>query len=185
MLYAVQMLIPDYVNPVKVGVAVDAKRRLASYGMGPFPVTCLGVWRGTRKDEQKIHIQFAEHRLTGEWFYPAEELLLMIQHETGMIRISRTPRGPEESRLRRMVRPFVGTPNEGASNKLLRKARDVLGRHNTPYLSHTQLSELLGMHPQALDELRDVGDINCETHYQYRLDDLVAYLRKRMYRHAH
>jgi hypothetical protein len=78
------MKIPGYRNyPVKIGFSANPNLRKKSYNCGPYPVEWIGAWEGTRGDEREIHERFSFYRLTGEWFDPAPELLLMIQERSG------------------------------------------------------------------------------------------------------
>jgi hypothetical protein len=78
-LYAVQMLIPDYFNPVKIGYSLNPEDRIKHYCGGPFPVRWLGSWPvEDQMDEAITHEKFLAYRLHGEWFYPAPYLVEFI-----------------------------------------------------------------------------------------------------------
>jgi hypothetical protein len=68
-------------GPIKIGVARDPRDRLVSIQlMSPVRLQILGVIRGAgQPGEHRLHEQFAEHRLHGEWFQPAPELIHYIQ----------------------------------------------------------------------------------------------------------
>lgn len=44
----------------------------------PRTLVLLTAMRGALKDEQALHRRFAAHRVSGEWFHPAPELLAFI-----------------------------------------------------------------------------------------------------------
>jgi hypothetical protein len=54
---------------VKIGYSIDPLSRLATIQTGfPVELKLLGVLRGSRNAEQRLHQKFSEHRLNGEWF---------------------------------------------------------------------------------------------------------------------
>lgn len=66
-------------GPIKIGYTADAARlnaRLAVLRSScPFPVRITRtIAHGTRTDERALHQRFAQHRMHGEWFYPADEV---------------------------------------------------------------------------------------------------------------
>lgn len=64
---------------IKIGRSVSPSVRLAALRSGcPEPLFILGVMRGDFAEERAIHTRFAAHRLVGEWFAPAGELLEFI-----------------------------------------------------------------------------------------------------------
>jgi hypothetical protein len=79
-LYALQMLIPDYPSPIKIGFSLKPADRLPGICGGlPFPTSILGVWRVDGQYAETVaHKSFASYRLNGEWFYPAPALLQYI-----------------------------------------------------------------------------------------------------------
>lgn len=82
-LYAVQMLIPEYkFQPIKIGFSAEPARRIKEFTRGPFPTVLLGQWSAPNglRDESELHTRFREYRLSGEWFYPAPELLDFLSH---------------------------------------------------------------------------------------------------------
>jgi hypothetical protein len=83
-LYAVEMIIPDYFNPIKIGFSVVPDKRAWSYSSGPFPTRWLGSWPvDGRAEEPKIHRMFDRYRLKGEWFYPAPFILDYVNLQLG------------------------------------------------------------------------------------------------------
>lgn len=78
-LYAVQMVIPEYPSPIKIGFSANPKSRLRSLTVSPFHLRLIGTWPADdQKDEAAIHARFALYRLKGEWFYPAESVVKFI-----------------------------------------------------------------------------------------------------------
>lgn len=67
-------------GPIKIGWAVDPMRRLQSIQTNsPVPLRNVALIKGTtRTRERKIHEQFAECRIRGEWFEPTFELIAFI-----------------------------------------------------------------------------------------------------------
>ncbi len=70
------------VGPIKIGHSGAWERRvraLQTSQAGRLDVVLVVL--GSREVEQALHTQFAEHRLEGEWFTPAPELLrFMAEH---------------------------------------------------------------------------------------------------------
>lgn len=63
-------------GPVKIGWALDPKKRLAELQTGcPSELRLIGTWPGDRELEKSAHQHFAEHRLRGEWFRPTRDVL--------------------------------------------------------------------------------------------------------------
>jgi hypothetical protein len=64
--------------PVKIGFAKDPERRIAQMQVSmPYDVVKLALYPTTRLQEKKFHKQFRAHRLRGEWFARAPEILEM------------------------------------------------------------------------------------------------------------
>lgn len=56
-------------DSVKIGVAVDVRKRLSSLQTGnPAPLSLMASMPGDEKAERKLHKQFSADRLSGEWF---------------------------------------------------------------------------------------------------------------------
>lgn len=78
MIYFIQA---EGVGHIKIGFteAEDAAARLVSLQIGsPVLLKLLGVIPGTMEDEKNLHRRFAAHRVTGEWFKPAPDLLALV-----------------------------------------------------------------------------------------------------------
>jgi hypothetical protein len=67
-------------GPIKIGFAeINVTRRVAQVQTGnPETLTCLAVKEGTKEEEQKLHAQFDNFRLCGEWFISSPELTSLI-----------------------------------------------------------------------------------------------------------
>lgn len=60
---------------VKIGWAVDVKRRLSQLQTGhPYELLVAYSAPGTQADERALHERFSELRLHGEWFRYTEEI---------------------------------------------------------------------------------------------------------------
>jgi len=70
----------EYGGPIKIGIANDIQSRLASHQTGsPVILRIVGISsNGGKKLESKLHKQFADIRLHGEWFEATPELLSYI-----------------------------------------------------------------------------------------------------------
>lgn len=70
-------------GPIKIGVATDLSKRLAALQTGsPAELRLLGTMTGDMADERALHVRFRDHRLRGEWFSPADDLLAFIREAT-------------------------------------------------------------------------------------------------------
>lgn len=71
--------------PIKIGISRDVERRRNELQRTERVIlSCLASFEGTIKDEQAMHVRFAAHRLHGEWFSPAPELLSHIAALNGV-----------------------------------------------------------------------------------------------------
>ena len=67
-------------GPIKVGVAVNPLTRMANIQAGSsVPVFLRGVVPGSYDKEREIHQHLAGHRIRGEWFTPAPEVLVYVR----------------------------------------------------------------------------------------------------------
>ena len=68
-------------GPIKIGMTgYRIERRMKALQTAhPFKLVLLALVRGAGIDEPEYHARFAEHRLEGEWFRPAPELLAEIE----------------------------------------------------------------------------------------------------------
>ncbi len=66
-------------GPIKIGVTGHVKSRVSELQTNVAePVRLLASFPGTRAMERALHDRFHAHRLKGEWFNPATELLAHI-----------------------------------------------------------------------------------------------------------
>lgn len=64
---------------IKIGFSAKPQYRLLDISTYcPEPVKMLGTMPGTSQDERTIHKKFAAHRVIGEWFRDAPEILEFI-----------------------------------------------------------------------------------------------------------
>ena len=67
------------IGPIKIGMAIDVGKRLISLqACSPCKLSVLATTTGGIKAERIYHRQFTAHRLHGEWFNPAPEILAEI-----------------------------------------------------------------------------------------------------------
>lgn len=78
---------------VKIGSAKEPQVRLAALAaQTPHELELIGVVRGTRQHEIRIHEHFSDHRVWGEWFKPCPELVRFLKTLPPW-----TPATPQES----------------------------------------------------------------------------------------
>lgn len=66
-------------GPVKIGMAMDVQKRLASLQTAHHErLEVLATATGGAKQERAYHKKFAKHRLEGEWFEPYPDILAEI-----------------------------------------------------------------------------------------------------------
>lgn len=68
------------VGAIKIGLAIDPKKRLQSLQCGsPIPLRILAVTPGDKKEEYLYHLRLRQHRLHGEWFERHPDVLSEIE----------------------------------------------------------------------------------------------------------
>lgn len=68
--------ITDGVGHVKIGYTVDVSARVRELQVGnPFPLSVIAAVKGGAQLERELHRRFAEHRMCGEWFKLAPEIV--------------------------------------------------------------------------------------------------------------
>lgn len=66
-------------GPIKIGTSFDPVNRLADLQTGMYEeLSIIGLSMGDEKEESRLHRQFADDNLRGEWFSPSAELLEYI-----------------------------------------------------------------------------------------------------------
>jgi len=71
---------PENGGPIKIGTTVSVDARLKSLQTAwPYKLLVLVDVPGDSALECELHARFAAHRMLGEWFQPAPELLAYIQ----------------------------------------------------------------------------------------------------------
>lgn len=89
----VYFVVNDHLTRVKIGVSVNPDSRLAQLQTGNAELLRLyGVVPGDYSVEGWLHRQFAEHRLTGEWFClpPCKPAIDRLLGRSGEIEAHRT-----------------------------------------------------------------------------------------------
>lgn len=70
-------------GPIKIGYTKDPERRLMNLqGASPYPLTMVGLRKGTLSDEKCLHDILQEHRIIDggkEWYNPVKEVLNEIK----------------------------------------------------------------------------------------------------------
>ena len=64
---------------IKIGYTKNFKKRVSSPEIGGKKVKRLGFFKGGFRQETQLHHNFQEHRVVGEWFKPAQEILDYIE----------------------------------------------------------------------------------------------------------
>lgn len=65
---------------IKIGIATNLRKRMSGLqGASPVKLTLLLAVHGGRTAEATLHQKFDAHRLHGEWFGPAPEILAEIE----------------------------------------------------------------------------------------------------------
>lgn len=66
-------------GPIKIGYSDNSRRRIAQLQTGsPEPLRELFAVRGSLADEAAAHAAMKAHRIRGEWFHPASEVMALI-----------------------------------------------------------------------------------------------------------
>lgn len=70
-------------GPIKIGFTKTSVRRRIQVlkQSSPYDIEWLGYFYGTYLDERKAHRHLHRHRLRGEWFTPAQEVLDFIEEK--------------------------------------------------------------------------------------------------------
>jgi hypothetical protein len=72
-------------GPIKIGISRDVERRRGELQRAERQaLKVLATFEGTIQDESAMHTRFAAHRLHGEWFSPAPDLLSHIAALNGV-----------------------------------------------------------------------------------------------------
>jgi len=72
MIYFIQQ---GFRGPIKIGVAGDVHKRLASLqSASPQSLFLVGMKEGSYEEELKLHCKFNKNRIRGEWFNATQEL---------------------------------------------------------------------------------------------------------------
>ena len=67
-------------GPIKIGFAIDPKRRLRSLQDGAADgLRLLGTKAGSKKDERLLHQKYKTERIRGEWFCATQSIIDEIE----------------------------------------------------------------------------------------------------------
>lgn len=83
-------------GPIKIGWTRDPWQRIHELQTAqPYRLRLLGVIEGDRHTERRLHRELAEHRVRGEWFKSAPDVLAKLDAEGSRVRARRpyTDRG--------------------------------------------------------------------------------------------
>jgi len=87
---------------VKLGYSVDPQERISSIStMAPVECILLGVQEGTVRTERKLHQQFSNLRVNGEWFKAEQSLLDWIAEN-----MRELPAEKQASKADRFIQPL-------------------------------------------------------------------------------
>jgi hypothetical protein len=98
---------------VKIGFATNPIARfMCARSFNPHEVLLIGVMRGSRVDEQRLHDRFESLRVTREWHRPAASLMRFIRANSmqcaALLDLFPTPRSDARARLRDAFREMPG-----------------------------------------------------------------------------
>lgn len=90
-------------GPIKIGTTINCKRRMRKMQTdNPYPLRLLALqpeWGSA--EERSLHSRFAVHKLLGEWFNPAPEII-----ELAVIIGAPQPRSPRAKSRTEPVTPL-------------------------------------------------------------------------------
>ena len=67
-------------GPIKIGRSKNPRYRVRELSCGSCePLNLLATTPGWEAEERALHMRFAQHRIRGEWFAPAPELVSLIE----------------------------------------------------------------------------------------------------------
>jgi hypothetical protein len=76
----------DQTGAIKIGSTNNLEKRVQALQTGsPYLLKPIGYITGTAKLEQKLHKQFQEFQLQGEWFQPHPRLLDFIEQKATVL----------------------------------------------------------------------------------------------------
>lgn len=82
----------DGVGPIKIGCSKWPQERLRALQIwSPEPLEIVATVPGSFRDERRLHCQFAEHRLHGEWFEAAAPVLAAVARAASHGELPPTP----------------------------------------------------------------------------------------------
>lgn len=68
-------------GPIKIGISEDPHQRLKTMQpSNPEPLALIGAYPMRPPDEPVLHHRFKQHRIRGEWFTPAQEIIDWARH---------------------------------------------------------------------------------------------------------
>jgi hypothetical protein len=155
MIYFIQEPAED---AIKIGYSTEPSRRLSTLQTShPRDLELLAVWPGDQNLEKQIHERFAQFRIRGEWFRPAQELLDFIS-ENSTNTVVPCPDGD--------VRLFFARPLE-----VHKELCYLLGTHRMQLLADDELGVIFGIQGKPvvlIDWLESMSGIREEALQQFR-----------------
>lgn len=104
-------------QPIKIGWSAKKPQmgRLADLQIAsPFELEVIAYIRGTVADERRLHKEFIEHHIRGEWFKKSDQLLNLIEQ------VGNTQIAPEQPKTVAIREKAI---SEGFNEQLLNRAR--------------------------------------------------------------
>lgn len=73
---------------VKIGTTTDLIRRRENIQIcNPYEITCLGVMKGSYKEEREVHDMFKKYHLRGEWYILNQDITNYINKHIENIKL--------------------------------------------------------------------------------------------------
>lgn len=151
-------------GPIKIGCSADiGTRMIALRAEIREGVTVLAVTPGCFRDERRLHRQFADARVEGEWFAPTKAVMAAVAYcsKTGKL-----PPTPADDREVVMARRYLGGETLEAIAQdfgLTReRVRQLLRRAGVPTLGHRKEHRRKGL--PVTDREREIAALYAAGH---------------------
>lgn len=75
-------------GPIKIGYTKDLLARIKDLQVGsPYELKLILSFRGFPEKERELHAKFREHRMSGEWFTPSDEIMEFVKEQREWLEI--------------------------------------------------------------------------------------------------